>query len=45
MFLVFGRAIHSLSKIGDEIYIEPQEHGVTIYIFFYLHLTIISTIL
>ena len=25
---VFGRAIHSLSKIGEELYIEPLDHGV-----------------
>lgn len=27
-FVVFGRAIHSLSKIGEELYIEPLAHGV-----------------
>lgn len=27
---VFGRAVHSLSKIGDEIYIEPQEQGLAL---------------
>ncbi|XP_048252561.1 cell cycle checkpoint control protein RAD9A-like isoform X2 [Haliotis rufescens] len=27
---VFGRAIHSLSKIGDELYIEPQEDGLAL---------------
>ncbi|KAK3896098.1 hypothetical protein Pcinc_000228 [Petrolisthes cinctipes] len=26
---VFGRAIHSLAKIGDELYIEPQTDGVS----------------
>ncbi|XP_067685988.1 cell cycle checkpoint control protein RAD9A-like [Haliotis asinina] len=27
---VFGRAIHSLSKIGDELYIEPMEEGLAL---------------
>ncbi|XP_064612836.1 cell cycle checkpoint control protein RAD9A-like [Liolophura sinensis] len=27
---VFGRAIHSLSKIGEELYVEPLEHGLTL---------------
>lgn len=27
---VFGRAIHSLSKIGEEIYFEPLEHGLAL---------------
>ncbi|KAL5016438.1 hypothetical protein ScPMuIL_006027 [Solemya velum] len=27
---VFGRAIHSLSKIGEEIYFEPQEDGLSL---------------
>ncbi|XP_022343172.2 cell cycle checkpoint control protein RAD9A-like [Crassostrea virginica] len=27
---VFGRAIHSLSKIGDELYIEPLPHGLAL---------------
>ena len=31
VFLVFGRAIHSLSKIGEELYMEPLEHGVSLY--------------
>ena len=26
---MFGRAIHSLSKIGEELYIEPLENGVS----------------
>lgn len=30
---VFGRAIHSLSKIGDELYFEPLEEGVCHLIF------------
>lgn len=25
---MFGRAIHALSKIGEELYIEPLAHGV-----------------
>ncbi|KAK7505982.1 hypothetical protein BaRGS_00002704 [Batillaria attramentaria] len=27
---VFGRAIHSLAKIGDELYFEPLEQGLTL---------------
>lgn len=27
---VFGRAIHSLSKIGEELYIEPLAHGLAL---------------
>ena len=27
---MFGKAIHSLSKIGDELYLEPLDHGVCI---------------
>ncbi|KAK2168680.1 hypothetical protein LSH36_15g16012 [Paralvinella palmiformis] len=27
---VFGRAVHSLSKIGDELYIEPLEQGLSL---------------
>ena len=27
---VFGKAIHSLSRIGEEIYIEALDHGVSI---------------
>jgi len=30
---VFGRAIHSLSKIGEELYIEPLDHGVSLLFF------------
>ncbi len=30
---VFGRAVHSLSKIGEELYIEPLEHGVSLFKF------------
>ncbi|KAK7067918.1 Cell cycle checkpoint control protein rad9b [Halocaridina rubra] len=26
---VFGRAIHSLSRVGDELYVEPGPHGVS----------------
>ena len=25
---MFGRAVHSLSKIGEELYIEPLQQGV-----------------
>ncbi|KAL4223119.1 Cell cycle checkpoint control protein rad9b [Mactra antiquata] len=27
---VFGRAVHSLSKIGEELYIEPLDHGLAL---------------
>ncbi|XP_013413534.1 cell cycle checkpoint control protein RAD9A [Lingula anatina] len=27
---VFGRAIHSLAKIGEELYLEPLEHGLAL---------------
>ncbi|WAR01256.1 RAD9A-like protein [Mya arenaria] len=27
---VFGRGIHSLSKIGEELYLEPLEHGLAL---------------
>lgn len=27
--LVLAKAIHSLSRIGDELYVEPQEDGVS----------------
>ena len=30
---VFGRAIHSLAKIGDEVYFEPLEQGVSLVTF------------
>ncbi|XP_045171278.2 cell cycle checkpoint control protein RAD9A-like isoform X2 [Mercenaria mercenaria] len=30
MNLIFGRGIHSLSKIGEELYIEPLEHGLAL---------------
>ncbi len=26
---MFGRAVHSLSKIGEELYFEPLDHGVS----------------
>lgn len=26
---VLAKAIHSLSRIGDELYVEPQEDGVS----------------
>jgi len=29
--IVFGRAIHSLSKIGEELYIEALDNGVWSY--------------
>ena len=28
-FAVFGRAVHALSRIGEELYFEPLEHGVS----------------
>jgi len=31
--LVFGRAIHSLSKIGDELYVEALEKGVSYFLY------------
>ncbi|KAK3582960.1 hypothetical protein CHS0354_019970 [Potamilus streckersoni] len=27
---VFGRAVHSLSRIGEELYVEPLEHGLAL---------------
>ncbi|KAM6358954.1 cell cycle checkpoint control protein RAD9A isoform 2-T2 [Alca torda] len=27
---VFGRAVHSLSRIGDELYLEPTENGLSL---------------
>ena len=29
---VFGRAIHSLARIGDELYVEPLPNGVIIWL-------------
>ena len=31
IFAVFGRAIHCLSKIGEDMYIEPLDTGVGIH--------------
>ena len=28
LFVVFGKSIHSLSKIGEEVYFEPLADGV-----------------
>ena len=33
LFTVFGKSIHSLSKIGDELYIEPLDHGVRLLLY------------
>ena len=27
---LFGRAVHSLAKIGDDIYFEPQQDALTL---------------
>lgn len=31
VYTVLAKAIHSLSRIGDELYLEPQEDGVSYY--------------
>ena len=33
-FVVFGRSIHCLSKIGDELYIEALKDGVSAVVIF-----------